>query len=248
MVFNRILVLLVWSRLDIAKITPKVESNVRMAIGRYRGICDDIIVAVNKDLYQETMIELDGVVDSSKMVVVDNYYCDAHAMVQVAKKMKKTAGMSTKTAVCVKPMLLDMGMAQYASGDIFNYIETATKVVEEHNGVVMATANDDLVCRKTLYVAGINIVDVWVPDGNFDYLTINTAEADIHQCDAGIYFWRPSTYLDAIARVKKAKMPYDTMAKLTFSLADLGTPVLAPCSLGDWRPIIEWYWPAPSFL
>ena len=160
MAFNRILVLLVWSRYDIAKITPKVESNIRMAIGRYRGICDDILIAVDKNLYQKTMIELDGVVDSSKIVVVDNYYCDAHAMVQVAEKMKKSAGMSTKTAVCVKPMLLDVGMTRYASGDIFDYIETATKVAEEYNGVVMATANDDLVCEKILNVANINIVDV----------------------------------------------------------------------------------------
>ena len=54
-------------------------------------------------------------------------------------------------------------------------------------------------------------------------------------------------YLDAIGRIKKAKKTYDTMAKLASSLADLGTPVLAPGRLYRWRPVIEWYWPAPLF-
>ena len=113
----------------------------------------------------------------------------------------------------------------------------------------MATADDDLVCRKTLYVADVGAVKLEIPVKSRDYFPINTIGANFGgYCDAGMYFWRPSVYLDAIGRIKEAEKAYDTMAKLASSLADLGTPVLTPCCLSWWRPIIEWYWPRPIFL
>ena len=154
--------------------------------------------------------------------------------------------MSTKTAICVRPMLLDVGGGRYAYGDTRDYVKEATKVAEKHGSVVMATADDDFVCKKTLRVAGIGTVRVG-PVKSRGYSPINTVGAEYIYCDAGIYFWRPSVYLDAISRVKKAKKAYDTMAELASSLADLGTPVLTPCYLSEWRPVIEWYWPAPLF-
>ena len=244
---NRVLVLLVRHKCDIIKIVPSAESNIVMTIRRYEGLYDDILGAAHEDLYQETMVELDKVVDPSKIFMVDNYYCDAHAMAQVAKKIRKTAEMSTKTAICARPMLLDVGGGRYAYGDTRDYVKEATKVAEKHGSVVMATADDDFVCKKTLRVAGIDTVRVG-PVKSCGYSPINTVGADYIYCDAGIYFWRPSVYLDAISRIKKAKKTYDTMAKLASSLADLGTPVLTPCCLSEWRPIIEWYWPAPFFL
>ena len=87
---NRVLVLLVKSMCDIIKIVPSAESNIVMTIRRYEGLYDDILVAVHEDLYQEAMVELDKVVDPSKIFMVDNYYYDAHAMAQVAEKMRKT--------------------------------------------------------------------------------------------------------------------------------------------------------------
>ena len=247
MVSNRVLVLLVRHMCDIIKIVPSAESNIVMAIRKYEGLYDDILVAVHEDLYQETMVELDKVVDPSKIFMVDNYYCDAHAMAQVAKKMRKTAGMSTKTAICVRPMLLDVGGGRYVYGDVRDYVEKAAKVAEKHGSVIMATADDDLVCKKTLYVADVGTVRVETPVKSCGYFPINTVGAKNTYCDAGIYLWRPSVYLDAIGRIKKAKKAYDTMAELASSLADLGTPVLTPCCLSRWRPVIEWYWPAPMF-
>lgn len=239
---NRVLVLLVRHKYDIVRIVPDIESNSVMAIGRYRGICDDILIAVNKNLYQETMIELDDIVDSSKIVVVDNYCCDAHAMAQVAERMRKT-GMSTKTAICVRPILLDIGCAIYPHGDICDYVKKAAKVAERHENVVMAVADDYLVCGETLHVAEVGAVKLEIPDKRCDSFPINTVGVDhIGCCDAGMYFWRPSVYLDAIGRVKEAEKAHDTMARLASSLADLGTPVLTPCCLSQWRPIIEQYW------
>ena len=245
---NRVLVLLVQSMCDIIKVVPSAESNIVMAIRRYKGLYDAILVAVREDLYRETMVELDKVVDPSKIFVVDNYYCDAHAMAQVAKKMRETAGMSTKTAICVRPMLLDVGMAGYAGSDIRYYVKEATKVAKKHGSVVVATADDSLVCKRTLYAAGVGTVKVEVPVKSCGYLPINTVGAEFIACDAGIYFWQPSVYLDTIRRVEKAKKAYDTMAKLASSLAELGTPVLTPGRLYGWRPVIEWYWPAPLFF
>ena len=245
MISNRVLVLLVQHMCDIIKIAPDAESNIVMTIRKYEGLCDDILIAVHEVLYQKTMVELDKVVDPSKIFMVNNYYCAAHAMAQVAERMRKTAGMSTKTAICVRPMLLDVGGGIYASGDIRDYIKKATEIAEKRENVVMATAEDDLVCKKTLRVADVGVVRFENPVESCDYSLINTVGAKYTYCDAGIYFWRPSVYLDAIGRVKKAKKAYDTMAKLASSLADLGTPVLTPCCLFNWRPIIEWYWPAP---
>lgn len=245
MASNRVLVILVQHMYDIIKIFPDAESIIVMTIRRYEGLYDDILVAVHEDLYQETMVELDKVVDPSKIFVVDNYHCDAHAMVQVAERMKETAGMSTKTAICVKPMLLDVGGGRYADGDIRDYVKEAAKIAEKHGSVVMATADDDFVCKATLSVANNGAVRVERLVGSCGYFLIDTVGAKYTCCDAGIYFWRPSVYLDAIGRIKKAKKAYYTMAKLASSLADLGTPVLTPCCLFKWRPIIEWYWLAP---
>ena len=238
---NRVLVLLVQNVCDIIRIAHDMESNIVMTIRKYEGLYDDILVAVHEDLYQKTMVELYGVVDSSKVFIVKNYYCDAHAMKFVAKRMIKTEGMLAKTAVCVRPMLLDA----VGENDIRDYVEQATIVAETHRRVVMATADDGYVCRMTLHIAGIDTVRVEVPVESCGYFPVNTVRAEYTWCDAGIYFWRPSVYLYAMHRIKEARKAYDTMAKLASSLADLGTPVLTPHCLFRWRPIIEWRWPWP---
>lgn len=249
MASNRVLILLVHKIYDIVKITPKTKSNIIMAIEKYyrEGVYDDILIAVAEELYQKTIIELDKVVDPSKVLTIENYYSDTIVMMQIAEKMQKTTEMSTKTAVCVKPMLLDIGMAKFANGDILNYAGRAMKIAEKHSVIVMATADTDLICTQTLRAADINTVRVRTQLGNYDYLTITMAEADYEYCDAGIYFWQPSVYIDAIDRVRKSKKDHETMVELASSLADLGTPISTPCCLYNWRPIIEYYWPAPHF-
>jgi hypothetical protein len=229
------------------RINPETKSNIEMTIRRYRGLYDGILVAVHEELYQETIFELNKFVDPSKifMVKVDNYYCDAYAMKQVAEKMRET-GMSAKTAICVRPMLRDI-VGEYAYNSIRRYVEEATKVAEKQRSVVMATADDNLVCRTTLIAAGIDTVKVDLSAKSGDYFPVNTVGAEYTFCDAGIYCWQPSVYLYAMHRIKKAGKAYDTMAKLASSLADLGTPVLTTCRFSRWRPVIEWNWSTPFF-